>query len=178
MEWSSILERTQLHMNLLEPLMAFRRALLQILSFKDCTMQHLLQSASTFRKVSLAFWRLGNYNLNLLSYSYFIFNQGSRFSQAAAALHEFKFLCTGPGEQCSTVYWLGRVKFPYSFDAMYIWKRPLFFYTHIPIRAYTPWSFKFLDSLGTLSCFFHKPQNWMVENINEYRNIQDSYHQF
>lgn len=84
-EWSSILKRTQLHMNLLEPFMAFRRVLLQILSCKDFTMQHLLQSASTLRK-------------------------GSRFSQAAAALHELKFLYLGPGDQCSTVYWLGRLE--------------------------------------------------------------------
>ncbi|KAM7471307.1 hypothetical protein LguiA_009490 [Lonicera macranthoides] len=37
-------------------------------------------------------------------------DQGSRFSQAAAALHEFKFLCTGTGEEHSKLYWLGRVE--------------------------------------------------------------------
>ncbi|KAA8540818.1 hypothetical protein F0562_024781 [Nyssa sinensis] len=47
--------------------------------------QHLLESASTLRK-------------------------GSRFSQAAAALHEFQFLCTGMGEQQSNLYWLGRLE--------------------------------------------------------------------
>ncbi|KAH9776172.1 serine/threonine-protein kinase ATM [Citrus sinensis] len=62
-----------------------RRVLLQILSCKDFTMQHLLESASTLRK-------------------------GFRLSQAAAALHELKFLYTGPGDQCSTVYWLGRLE--------------------------------------------------------------------
>ncbi|XP_044477149.1 serine/threonine-protein kinase ATM isoform X3 [Mangifera indica] len=85
MDWSSILDRTQLHMNLLEPFTAFRRVLLQILGCKECTMQHLLQSASTLRK-------------------------NSRFSLAAAALHEFKLLCTGPGEQFSTLYGLGRLE--------------------------------------------------------------------
>ncbi|XP_010663180.1 serine/threonine-protein kinase ATM isoform X4 [Vitis vinifera] len=84
-DWSSILKRTQLHMNLLEPFIAFRRVLLQILSSKDCMVQHLLQSSSTLRK-------------------------GSRFSQAAAALHEFKFLCNRMGEQHSASYWLGRLE--------------------------------------------------------------------
>ncbi|GLT47213.1 hypothetical protein SLA2020_209240 [Shorea laevis] len=83
--WSSILKRSQLHMNLLEPFIAFRRVLLQILSCNPCTMQHLLQSASTLRK-------------------------GCRFSQAAAALHEFKFLCVGTGEQNSTSFWHGRLE--------------------------------------------------------------------
>nr|POF16890.1 serine/threonine-protein kinase atm [Quercus suber] len=84
-DWKSILERSQLHMNLLEPFIAFRRVLLQILSCKNSKMQHLLQSASTLRK-------------------------GSRFSQAAAALHEFKFLCLEATEQYSTLYWLGRLE--------------------------------------------------------------------
>ncbi|CAL5362027.1 unnamed protein product [Camellia sinensis] len=75
----------ELHMNLLEPFIAFRRALLQTLRCTDCTVQHLLDSASTLRK-------------------------GSRFSQAAAALHEFKFLCAGAGEQNTTLYWLGRLE--------------------------------------------------------------------
>ncbi|KAM3751704.1 hypothetical protein ACB098_04G130100 [Castanea mollissima] len=85
MDWKSILERSQLHMNLLEPFIAFRRVLLQILSCKNSKMRHLLQSASTLRK-------------------------GSRFSQAAAALHEFKFLCLEATEQYSTLYWLGRLE--------------------------------------------------------------------
>lgn len=84
-DWSSILERTQLHMSLLEPFIAFRRVLLQVLSCKDSMVQHLLQSTSTLRK-------------------------GSRFSQAAAALHEFKYLCVESGEQDSSLYWLGRLE--------------------------------------------------------------------
>lgn len=50
-DWSSIITQTQLHMNLLEPFIAFRRVLLQILGCEECTMQHLLQSASLLRKV-------------------------------------------------------------------------------------------------------------------------------
>ncbi|PON35174.1 Phosphatidylinositol 3-kinase, Vps34 type, partial [Parasponia andersonii] len=84
-DWSSILERAQLHMNLIEPFIAFRRVLLQILGCKDCTIQHLLQSASTLRK-------------------------GSRFSQAAAFLHEHKLLTVDAGERYSTLYWLGKLE--------------------------------------------------------------------
>ncbi|XP_043813489.1 serine/threonine-protein kinase ATM isoform X5 [Manihot esculenta] len=84
-DWNDILERTQLHMNLLEPFIAFRRVLLQILSCNECSMKHLLQSASVLRK-------------------------GSRFSQAAAALHEFKFLSVGTGEQHLSLYWLGKLE--------------------------------------------------------------------
>ncbi|XP_057988495.1 serine/threonine-protein kinase ATM isoform X2 [Hevea brasiliensis] len=84
-DWDNVLERTQLHMNLLEPFIAFRRVLLQILGCNECSMKHLLQSASTLRK-------------------------GSRFSQSAAALHEFKFLCVSTGEQHLSLYWLGRLE--------------------------------------------------------------------
>ncbi|KAL0417040.1 UNVERIFIED_CONTAM: Serine/threonine-protein kinase ATM [Sesamum latifolium] len=37
-------------------------------------------------------------------------DRGSRISQAAAALHEFKFLCSGMGEGYSNLYWLGRLE--------------------------------------------------------------------
>ncbi|XP_052181201.1 serine/threonine-protein kinase ATM isoform X3 [Diospyros lotus] len=84
-DWSCILKRAQLHMNFLEPFIAFRRVLLQILSCRDSTVQHLLDSASTLRK-------------------------GSRFSQAAAALHEFKFLCAGAAERNTELYWVGRLE--------------------------------------------------------------------
>ncbi|XP_027337565.1 serine/threonine-protein kinase ATM [Abrus precatorius] len=85
MDWCSILQRTQLHMNLLEPFIAFRRVLLQILSCRDSMLQNLLQSATTLRK-------------------------GCRFSQAAAALHEFKLLSVETKGQCSSLYWLGRLE--------------------------------------------------------------------
>ncbi|XP_011028561.1 PREDICTED: serine/threonine-protein kinase ATM [Populus euphratica] len=84
-DWNSILERSQLHMNLLEPFIAFRRVLLQILRCNECMTEHLLQSASTLRK-------------------------GCRFSQSSAFLHEFKLASAGTGEQYSTLYWLGRLE--------------------------------------------------------------------
>ncbi|KAJ6875502.1 serine/threonine-protein kinase ATM [Populus alba x Populus x berolinensis] len=84
-DWNSILERSQLHMNLLEPFIAFRRVLLQILRCNECMTEHLLQSASTLRK-------------------------GSRFSQSTAFLHEFKLASAGTREQYSTLYWLGRLE--------------------------------------------------------------------
>ncbi|XP_057952318.1 serine/threonine-protein kinase ATM [Malania oleifera] len=84
-DWRRILRRTQLHMNLLEPFIAFRRVLLQVLGCKDCILQHLLQSASTLRK-------------------------GSRYSQAAAALHDFKFLYNGMEGKHPTSYVLGRLE--------------------------------------------------------------------
>ncbi|KAJ6760715.1 SERINE/THREONINE-PROTEIN KINASE ATM [Salix purpurea] len=84
-DWNSILERSQLHMNLLEPFIAFRRVLLQILRCNECMTEHLLQSASTLRK-------------------------GSRFSQSTAFLHEFKLASAGTGKQYSTLYWLGRLE--------------------------------------------------------------------
>ncbi|KAK4394662.1 Serine/threonine-protein kinase ATM, partial [Sesamum angolense] len=83
--WSCILKRTDLHMNLLEPFIAFRRVLLRVLNSMDSTVHHLWESASVLRK-------------------------GSRISQAAAALHEFKFLCSGMGEGYSNLYWLGRLE--------------------------------------------------------------------
>ncbi|KAK1363096.1 serine/threonine-protein kinase ATM, partial [Heracleum sosnowskyi] len=84
-EWSCILKGSQLHMNLLEPFIAFRRVLLQVLSCTDCTVQHLLESASTLRK-------------------------GARLSQAAAALHEFKSLSAGKGITQNNLYLIGRIE--------------------------------------------------------------------
>ncbi|KAL1222123.1 Serine/threonine-protein kinase ATM [Cardamine amara subsp. amara] len=84
-DWSSIIMQTQLHMNLLEPFIAFRRVLLQILGCEECTMQHLLQSASLLRK-------------------------GTKFSHAAASLHEFKFLCARSNGQQLVPDWLGKLE--------------------------------------------------------------------
>lgn len=84
-DWEWIVKRTELHMNLLEPFIAFRGVLLNILSCKDSMVQHLLQSASTLRK-------------------------GSRFSQAAASLHEFKYLVVERREPGSSLYWTGRLE--------------------------------------------------------------------
>ncbi|XP_010243049.1 PREDICTED: serine/threonine-protein kinase ATM isoform X1 [Nelumbo nucifera] len=85
--WRCILKQTQLHMNLLEPFIAFRRVLLQILGCKDCALEHLLQSASVLRK-------------------------GSRFSQADAALYEFMFISGGTEklQTASYICGLGRLE--------------------------------------------------------------------
>ncbi|KAL6583807.1 hypothetical protein OROMI_003096 [Orobanche minor] len=83
--WSSILKQTDLHMNLLEPFIAFRGVLLRVLNSMDSAVHHLLESSSILRK-------------------------GSRISQAAAALHEFKSLCSQMGEEHSNLYWLGRLE--------------------------------------------------------------------
>lgn len=53
MDWKRTLKQAQLHMNLLEPFVAFRRVLLQILNCQNYTVQHLLESAATLRKVIL-----------------------------------------------------------------------------------------------------------------------------
>ncbi|KAL9265361.1 Serine/threonine-protein kinase ATM-like protein [Drosera capensis] len=83
--WNCILRQTRLHMNLLEPVIALRRSLLQILGCKGSIMRHLLQSSSVLRK-------------------------GTRLSQAVAYLHEFKLMCSGSGDQCSSLYWIGRLE--------------------------------------------------------------------
>ncbi|KAJ8476072.1 hypothetical protein OPV22_019799 [Ensete ventricosum] len=85
-EWSVILRHTQLHLNLFEPFIAFRRVLLQILDCTECAIEHLLESASTFRK-------------------------GSRFSLAAASLHELKQLCCQMKQKpISQIYFHGRLE--------------------------------------------------------------------
>ncbi|GER56830.1 serine/threonine-protein kinase ATM [Striga asiatica] len=91
--WSCILKQTDLHMNLLEPFIAFRRVLLQVLNSMDSKVHHLREAASVLRK-------------------------GSRISQAAAALHEFKSLCSQMGEEYSNLYWLGRSFRNYSFHKL------------------------------------------------------------
>ncbi|KAH6798041.1 Serine/Threonine-kinase ATM-like protein [Perilla frutescens var. hirtella] len=83
--WNFILKQTDLHMNLLEPLIAFRTVLLRVLNSMDSIVHHLRESAAILRK-------------------------GSRISQAAAALHEFMSLCSGMGVEYSNLYWLGRLE--------------------------------------------------------------------
>ncbi|XP_064968170.1 serine/threonine-protein kinase ATM-like isoform X2 [Musa acuminata AAA Group] len=85
-EWSVILRHTQLHLNLFEPFISFRRVLLHILDCTECAIEHLLESASTFRK-------------------------GSRFSLAAASLHELKQLCCQMKQKpISQIYFHGRLE--------------------------------------------------------------------
>ncbi|KAJ3700717.1 hypothetical protein LUZ61_004422 [Rhynchospora tenuis] len=50
-EWRCVLQQTNLDLDLLEPFIAFRRVLLQILGCKECIIENLLQSASALRKV-------------------------------------------------------------------------------------------------------------------------------
>ncbi|KAI4341398.1 hypothetical protein MLD38_026128 [Melastoma candidum] len=80
-----IIKRSQLHMNLLDPFIAFRRVLLNILRCEESVELHLLRSVSTLRK-------------------------GSRLSQAAASLTEFKHLTVESGKQFSSLYWVGRLE--------------------------------------------------------------------
>lgn len=84
-DWNRTLKQTELNMSLIEPLITFRKVLSQILSCVESTVEHLLDSASTLRK-------------------------GSRFSQAAAALHEFKYLCSEADDKDNNLYWLGRLE--------------------------------------------------------------------
>lgn len=109
MDWKRTLKQAQLHMNLLEPFVAFRRVLLQILNCQNYTIQHLLESAATLRKVILLELVLTVEMISIFVPKYILCDiQVSRFSQAASALHEFKFLCAEVGEH-SNLYWLGRV---------------------------------------------------------------------
>lgn len=109
MDWKRTLKQAQLHMNLLEPFVAFRRVLLQILNCQNYTVQHLLESAATLRKVILLYLVLPVEAISMFFPEYILSDvQVSRFSQAASALHEFKFLCAEIGEHCN-LYWLGRV---------------------------------------------------------------------
>uniref|UniRef100_A0A0D9UVU8 Serine/threonine-protein kinase ATM n=1 Tax=Leersia perrieri TaxID=77586 RepID=A0A0D9UVU8_9ORYZ len=67
-EWTSILCQTERSLDLLEPFLAFRSAVLKILGCEEHLREHLFQSASALRK-------------------------GVRFSLAAAVLYELKELC-------------------------------------------------------------------------------------
>eukprot|EP01018_Ginkgo_biloba_P024682 Gb_40159 [translate_table: standard] len=86
-DWQYILKQMQLHFNLLEPFVAFRRVLFQILNCKQCIPNHLLEFATIFRK-------------------------GGRFSQAATAVHELKLICAEMEnqEEGSAVCPLGRLE--------------------------------------------------------------------
>jgi serine-protein kinase ATM len=55
-EWTSILQQSELDLDLLEPIIAFRRVLLQILDCKEFVIENLLQSASVLRKVFTFFF--------------------------------------------------------------------------------------------------------------------------
>ncbi|KAF3772764.1 Serine/threonine-protein kinase [Nymphaea thermarum] len=84
-DWKLIVKQTQLHQDLLEPFISFRRVLLQILNCRTSTMEHLLQSASIFRK-------------------------GGRFSLATSALQEFKVLTAEVEAESQIICSLGRIE--------------------------------------------------------------------
>ncbi|XP_031496138.1 serine/threonine-protein kinase ATM isoform X2 [Nymphaea colorata] len=84
-DWKLIVKQTQLHQDLLEPFISFRRVLLQILNCRSSTMEHLLQSASIFRK-------------------------GGRFSLATSALQEFKVLTAELEAESQNICSLGRME--------------------------------------------------------------------
>ena len=110
-DWKLILKQTQLHLDLLEPFIAFRHSLLQILKCKECTAEHLLESASILRKVFLKTYLncLIHTFSSLISLTGF---QGSRFSLAAAAMHEFKLLfLEDEKDRSSFVFSLGKVHY-------------------------------------------------------------------
>uniref|UniRef100_A0A0E0JD53 Serine/threonine-protein kinase ATM n=1 Tax=Oryza punctata TaxID=4537 RepID=A0A0E0JD53_ORYPU len=85
-EWTSILCQTERNLDLLEPFLAFRSAVLKILGSEEHLREHLFQSASALRK-------------------------GARFSLAAAALYELKELCYHMDHQAMpNSYFLFKVK--------------------------------------------------------------------
>ncbi|XP_062191304.1 serine/threonine-protein kinase ATM isoform X2 [Phragmites australis] len=85
-EWNFIVFQTEHNLDLFEPFLALRRALLKTLGCEDHLVEHLFQSASALRK-------------------------GLRFSLAAAALYELKELCFHRDERTmSYTYFLSRLE--------------------------------------------------------------------
>ncbi|KAK3160101.1 hypothetical protein QOZ80_1BG0055200 [Eleusine coracana subsp. coracana] len=85
-EWNFIVFQTEHNLDLFEPFLAFRRALLKALCSEEHLVKHLFQSASALRK-------------------------GLRFSLAAAALYELKELCIHCDEHTvPNTYFLSRLE--------------------------------------------------------------------
>ncbi|OQU86537.1 serine/threonine-protein kinase ATM isoform X2 [Sorghum bicolor] len=85
-EWNLIVFQAERNLDLFEPFLAFRRALLKILGCEEHLVKHLFQSASALRK-------------------------GLRFSLAAAALYELKELCFHRDEgTMPNTYFLSRLE--------------------------------------------------------------------
>ncbi|CAL4957640.1 unnamed protein product [Urochloa decumbens] len=85
-EWNFIVFQTEHNLDLFEPFLAFRRALLKVLGCEEHLIAHLFQSASALRK-------------------------GSRFSLAAAALYELKEHCFDhDGGTTPNTYFLSRLE--------------------------------------------------------------------
>lgn len=146
-------------MNLLEPYIAFRRVLLQVLSCTDCSVQHLLESASTLRKVLYLQLPIMSFSYCLLYNVLVMFSKGARLSQAAAALHEFKSLCAGNGITQNNLYLIGRVvAYPFANNIFlrcilsYIYIHVLLFPALLPIGPST----KYITfDLYVLQCEFN-----------------------
>lgn len=86
-DWQYILKQMQLQFNLLEPFIAFRRILFQILNCKEYIPRHLLEFATIFRKCG-------------------------RLSHAATAVHELKLICAEMEnrKEVSPICQLGRLE--------------------------------------------------------------------
>ncbi|PVH39126.1 hypothetical protein PAHAL_5G442300 [Panicum hallii] len=85
-EWNFIVFQTEHNLDLFEPFLAFRRALLKVLGCEEHLVTHLFQSASALRK-------------------------GLRFSLAAAALYELKEHCFHQdGGTMPNTYFLSRLE--------------------------------------------------------------------
>lgn len=108
--------QTEHNLDLFEPFLAFRRALLKALGCDEHLVEHLFQSASALRKVVSLFLLTVN-TVPTVQLTYFILNlvlfswtQGLRFSLAAAALYELKELCVHYDEHTvPSIYFLSRV---------------------------------------------------------------------
>ena len=94
--------QTERNLDLFEPFLAFRRALLKILGCGEHLVEHLFQSASALRKV-VSLFLLFNCCHGLCSSAEYIvilfWIQGLRFSLAAASLYELKELCCHRDQQ-------------------------------------------------------------------------------
>lgn len=86
-DWQYILKQMRLQFNLLEPFIAFRRILFQILNCKEHIPRHLLEFATIFRKCG-------------------------RLSHAATVVHELKLICAEMENQkeFSSICQLGRLE--------------------------------------------------------------------
>ena len=111
--------QTEHNLDLFEPFLAFRRALLKVLGCEEHLVTHLFQSASALRKVVsllsiVALFHCTSYFS--LHYDSFFCIQGLRFSLAAAALYELKEHCFHQdGGTMPNTFFLSRVQtLPFS----------------------------------------------------------------
>ena len=111
--------QTEHNLDLFEPFLAFRRALLKVLGCEEHLVMHLFQSASALRKVVsllsiVALFHCTSYFS--LHYDSFFCIQGLRFSLAAAALYELKEHCFHQdGGTMPNTFFLSRVQtLPFS----------------------------------------------------------------